>query len=106
MRYSAAAALRTDPMIVCLCHRISDRDIVDAVHAGIRCFDSLQDETRVASSCASCHDCAVSVFERVYPFGWLGVLADIPPPWQELIYANSDHGFALASMRSPTRVRC
>ena len=51
-------------MIVCLCHRISDRDIVDAVHAGIRCFDSLQDETRVASSCASCHDCAVSVFER------------------------------------------
>jgi len=49
---------------------------------------------------------ALSVYERVYPFGWLGLLADIPPPWQELIYANSDHGFALASMRSPTRVRC
>jgi p-hydroxybenzoate 3-monooxygenase len=46
------------------------------------------------------------VFERVYPFGWLGVLADVPPPWAELIYANSERGFALASMRSPTRVRC
>ena len=46
------------------------------------------------------------VFERVYPFGWLGVLADVPPPWAELIYANSERGFALASLRSPTRVRC
>jgi p-hydroxybenzoate 3-monooxygenase len=47
-----------------------------------------------------------SIFERVYPFGWLGVLADTPPPWEELIYANSERGFALASLRSPTRVRC
>jgi len=46
------------------------------------------------------------VFEREYPFGWLGVLADVPPPWSELIYANSERGFALASLRSPTRVRC
>ena len=46
------------------------------------------------------------VYERVYPFGWLGVLADVAPPWKELIYANSERGFALASMRSPTRVRC
>jgi p-hydroxybenzoate 3-monooxygenase len=49
---------------------------------------------------------ALSLYEREYPFGWLGVLADVPPPWHELIYANSDDGFALASMRSPTRVRC
>ncbi|HEU5135846.1 MAG TPA: 4-hydroxybenzoate 3-monooxygenase [Steroidobacteraceae bacterium] len=49
---------------------------------------------------------ALRVCERVYPFGWLGVLADVPPPWHELIYANSDYGFALASLRSPTRVRC
>ena len=48
----------------------------------------------------------ISVFERNYPFGWLGVLADMPPGWDELIYATSDRGFALASMRSPTRVRC
>jgi p-hydroxybenzoate 3-monooxygenase len=49
---------------------------------------------------------ALSVYERVYPFGWLGVLADVPPAWDELIYAKSERGFALASMRSPTRVRC
>jgi p-hydroxybenzoate 3-monooxygenase len=45
-------------------------------------------------------------YERVYPFGWLGVLADVPPAWDELIYVMSDRGFALASMRSSTRVRC
>ena len=44
-------------------------------------------------------------FERVYPFGWLGVLADVPPVAHELIYANHERGFALASMRSPTRSR-
>jgi p-hydroxybenzoate 3-monooxygenase len=49
---------------------------------------------------------ALSIFERTYPFGWLGVLADVPPAWDELIYADSDRGFALASMRSVTRVRC
>ncbi len=48
----------------------------------------------------------LKTYERIYPFGWLGVLADVPPPWNELIYANSERGFALASMRSPTRVRC
>ncbi|WP_174278852.1 4-hydroxybenzoate 3-monooxygenase [Sphingomonas bacterium] len=45
------------------------------------------------------------VFERAYPFGWLGVLADVPPCDGELIYASHDRGFALASMRSPTRSR-
>lgn len=49
---------------------------------------------------------AIAVYERFYPFGWLGVLADVPPAWDELIYASSDRGFALASMRSSTRVRC
>jgi p-hydroxybenzoate 3-monooxygenase len=49
---------------------------------------------------------SITVFERQYPFGWLGVLADFAPPWKELIYAASDRGFALASMRSETRVRC
>ncbi|HEV8330942.1 MAG TPA: 4-hydroxybenzoate 3-monooxygenase [Steroidobacteraceae bacterium] len=48
----------------------------------------------------------LSIYERVYPFGWLGVLADVPPSWDELIYATSERGFALASMRSATRVRC
>ena len=44
-------------------------------------------------------------FERVYPFGWLGILADVPPCDHELIYANHERGFALASMRSATRSR-
>jgi p-hydroxybenzoate 3-monooxygenase len=48
----------------------------------------------------------IAVFERAYPFGWLGVLADVPPAWDELIYAKSARGFALASTRSATRVRC
>lgn len=44
-------------------------------------------------------------FERAYPFGWLGLLADVPPCDHELIYASHERGFALASMRSPTRSR-
>ena len=44
-------------------------------------------------------------YERVYPFGWLGILADVPPCDDELIYANHERGFALASMRSSTRSR-
>lgn len=48
---------------------------------------------------------AITNFERVYPFGWLGVLADVPPCDHELIYADSPRGFALCSMRSKTRSR-
>lgn len=44
-------------------------------------------------------------FKRVYPFGWLGVLADVPPVADELIYASGDRGFALCSMRSGSRSR-
>jgi p-hydroxybenzoate 3-monooxygenase len=40
--------------------------------------------------------------ERTYPYSWLGILADAPPVYDELIYAHSDRGFALASMRSAT----
>lgn len=48
---------------------------------------------------------ALTTFERAYPFGWLGVLAEVPPCDHELIYSNHERGFALASMRSPTRSR-
>lgn len=44
-------------------------------------------------------------FGRVYPFGWLGILADVPPCHHELIYASHDRGFALASMGSASRSR-
>jgi p-hydroxybenzoate 3-monooxygenase len=47
----------------------------------------------------------LKTYERVYPFGWLGVLVDRPPIADELIYANGARGFALCSMRSVTRSR-
>lgn len=47
----------------------------------------------------------IELFERIYPFGWLGILSDVPPVDHELIYANHERGFALCSMRSNTRSR-
>src|SRR4051794_39334712 len=47
-------------------------------------------------------DGVVKIFEREYPFGWLGILTDSPPPDDELIYSYTDNGFALYTMRSPT----
>jgi len=44
-------------------------------------------------------------FERLYPFGWLGILTETPPVCNELIYAGHERGFALCSMRSKTRSR-
>jgi p-hydroxybenzoate 3-monooxygenase len=48
---------------------------------------------------------AMQSFERIYPFGWLGILADVPPAAHELIYSNHERGFALCSMRSMARSR-
>jgi len=48
---------------------------------------------------------AMQVYERLYPFGWLGMLAEVPPVSKELIYSNHARGFALCSMRSATRSR-
>jgi p-hydroxybenzoate 3-monooxygenase len=48
---------------------------------------------------------AIKSYERVYPFGWLGILADVPPATHELVYSNHERGFALCSMRSLTRSR-
>lgn len=48
---------------------------------------------------------AITEYEKVYPFGWLGLLADTPPVNDELIYVNSPRGFALCSQRSRTRSR-
>ncbi|MEQ8602150.1 MAG: 4-hydroxybenzoate 3-monooxygenase [Marivibrio sp.] len=50
-------------------------------------------------------DDAIRTYERVYPFGWMGILADVPPVEEELIYANHERGFALCSMRSRARSR-
>lgn len=50
-------------MIVCVCNRVSDRDIDQAVRSGTHSFDLLLDDTRVASCCGRCHDCAREVFD-------------------------------------------
>jgi len=48
---------------------------------------------------ASVPEDQIKTFEKVYPFGWLGILADVPPVADELIYVQSERGFALCSMR-------
>ncbi|WP_159589299.1 4-hydroxybenzoate 3-monooxygenase [Chelativorans xinjiangense] len=53
----------------------------------------------------SAPEAAIETFERTFPFGWLGIVADVPPVSSELIYANHPRGFALCSMRSHTRSR-
>ena len=55
---------------------------------------------------ASVPGSAIREYERVYPFGWMGLLSETPPVSEELIYVNHARGFALCSMRSPTRSRC
>ena len=57
------------------------------------------------ASRASVPATSIQTFERIYPFGWLGVLSDTPPVSHELVYANHARGFALCSMRSVTRSR-
>ncbi|MET0924061.1 MAG: 4-hydroxybenzoate 3-monooxygenase, partial [Xanthobacteraceae bacterium] len=47
----------------------------------------------------------LTIYDREYPFGWVGILSESPPPEDELIYAYHDRGFALYTMRSPTLAR-
>ena len=51
-------------MIVCVCQRVSDRDIVKAVDEGVSSFDALQAQTGLGSHCGSCHDCAREIFDE------------------------------------------
>lgn len=54
---------------------------------------------------ASVPPARMQTFEKIYPFGWLGLLADTPPVAKELVYAHTERGFALCSQRSATRSR-
>jgi p-hydroxybenzoate 3-monooxygenase len=54
---------------------------------------------------ASVKPSAIKTYERIYPFGWLGILSDTPPVSPELIYVNHERGFALCTMRSTKRSR-
>jgi len=51
-------------MIVCVCHRVSDRAIASEVRAGCTSFEQLQDTLRVATACGACTECALETFER------------------------------------------
>ena len=51
-------------MIVCVCHRVSDRDIERHVHQGCASFDQLQHDLKVATNCGRCLDCALDTFDH------------------------------------------
>jgi bacterioferritin-associated ferredoxin len=50
-------------MIVCVCHKVSDRDIAHAARTGCASYDELQDQLRVGTACGACRDCARNTFE-------------------------------------------
>jgi p-hydroxybenzoate 3-monooxygenase len=87
----------------------SDRPRVEFVHEGTR--EEL--ECDVVAGCDGFHgvcresipDGILTTFSREYSFGWLGILAEVAPSMDELVYAHSDRGFALLSLRSPTLSR-
>jgi p-hydroxybenzoate 3-monooxygenase len=54
---------------------------------------------------ASVPERSIQTFEKIYPFGWLGILSDTPPVYHEVTYSNTERGFALSSLRSMTRSR-
>lgn len=89
----ALHGLDTDAPFVTFHHNDQDRRLTCRFIAGCDGFHGV--------SRASIPALKRRAFEKIYPFGWLGVLSRTPPVDQELIYANHERGFALASMRNP-----
>ncbi|WEH38751.1 4-hydroxybenzoate 3-monooxygenase [Streptomyces sp. AM 2-1-1] len=83
----------------------TDRPVVTYVHEGrtktLTCDYVVGCDGFHGVARAAVPDTARTTYERVYPYSWLGILADVPPSCEELIYAHSSRGFALHSMRSP-----
>ena len=95
---------------------VSVHDFIDGARPGVRYRQGGAVQTIECDFIAGCDGfhgvCRASVpadritlHERVYPFGWLGLLADVPPLSHELIYLSHERGFGLCSMRSHTRSR-
>jgi p-hydroxybenzoate 3-monooxygenase len=88
---------------------LGDKPVVHYLHEGVErqiaCDFIAGCDGFHGVSRASVPEELITVFERVYPFGWLGLLADVPPVSHELVYINHERGFALCSMRSRTRSR-
>jgi p-hydroxybenzoate 3-monooxygenase len=86
----------------------SDQPYVSYEHGG----DEHRLDCDVIAGCDGFHgvcrpaiESVLRTFSREYPFGWLGILADVAPSTDELVYARHERGFALLSLRSPTRSR-
>ena len=90
-------ALTTDRPRVRFCHLGENREITSDWLAGC---DGSHGVSRT-----SIPPGALRIFEKTYPFGWLGILAEAAPGWEELIYSHHEDGFALFSMRSPSITR-
>jgi p-hydroxybenzoate 3-monooxygenase len=84
----------------------TDRPVIRYTHEG-------QDKTLTCDYVVGCDgfhgvardavpESVKKTYERVYPYSWFGILADVPPSSDELVYAHSERGFALLSMRSPS----
>ena len=89
--------LESEQPTVRFCHDGADEELRCAFVAGCDGFHGVCREAIPAG--------ALSVFEREYPFAWLGILAEVAPSSEELIYCHHDRGFALHSMRSPRLTR-
>lgn len=83
----------------------SARCIVDGEEIEIRCDFIAGCDGYHGVSRASVPEGSIQSYEKVYPFGWLGLLSDTPPVSHELIYGRHERGFTLCSMRSNTRSR-
>ena len=79
--------------------------VKDGIAHGIACDFIAGCDGFHGVSRASVPPSAIETFERVYPFGWLGILSETPPVSHELIYTNHNRGFALCTMRSMRRSR-
>jgi p-hydroxybenzoate 3-monooxygenase len=111
MAHRAAAGRRTyyEAQDVSIRDFDSDTPSIEFKHQGAR----VQITARFIAGCDGYHGvCRASVpqrsvqtFEKIYPFGWLGVLCDTPPVYHDVTYSNTERGFALSSMRSNTRSR-
>ncbi len=97
------------------CEAVGVEDLVDRPRVVFRTPEGSLDtlEADFVAGCDGSHGIARSalpdpvrhVYERTYPFAWLGILAEAPPAAEELIYVNHPRGFALFSMRSPSLSR-
>ncbi len=109
------ARLASGAQVICEAAEVSVHDFGDTRSAAKPAIRFRKDGTRAEVVCDFIAGCdgfhgvcrpsipkgALAVFDRVYPFGWLGILAQAPPASHELVYANHERGFALLSMRSP-----